>query len=439
MPLRLCFGGFGARLAAGFQGGRMTVLIAGAGIAGLSLGLTLHQIGVPFRIFEAAQSIKPLGVGINLQPTAVRELMDLGLGGMLDRVGLRTRDYGFYTRTGREIWTEPRGQEAGYRWPQYSVHRGLLQMALYEALIDRAGAEVVVTGQRVTGFRNGGGGAALLLDRMDGPTEITGDLVIAADGIHSAIRARMQPGEGAPVWGGAILWRGTTLARPFLSGASMVLAGHDTQRIVAYPISKPDPETGLATINWIAERSVDPSAGWRREDWNRAADVAEFLPFFEGWKFDWLDVPALIRGADKVYEYPMVDRDPIDSWTEGHATLIGDAAHATYPVGSNGASQAILDARILGAKLQEHGVTAEALRAYENEVRPAVNKVVLANRGSGPDAIMQMVEDRCGGVFQRIEDVISKQELAAHAAKYKKLAGLSIDDLNARPPTIAGG
>lgn len=417
----------------------MTVLIAGAGIAGLSLGLTLHQIGVPFRIYEAVQQVRPLGVGINLQPTAARELMDLGLGGMLDQLGLQTRDYGFYTKTGREIWTEPRGLLAGYRWPQYSVHRGLLQVALYQALVERAGAEVVVTNQRVMGFRNTAKGVALQVEGPDGAVEVTGVLAVAADGIHSAVRAQMQPGEGAPIWGGAILWRGTTQAMPFLSGASMVLAGHDTQRFVAYPISKPDPETGLATINWIAERRVDPSAGWRREDWNRTADAADFLPRFEGWKFGWLDVPALIRGAEKIYEYPMVDRDPIDRWTDGRVTLIGDAAHPTYPVGSNGASQAILDARTLGAKLLEHGLSAQALTAYEHAVRPVVNKVVLANRGSGPDAIMQVVEDRCGGVFERIEDVISRRELADHAEKYKKLAGLNIEALNARRPTIGAG
>ena len=415
----------------------MTVLIAGAGIAGLTLGLTLHQIGVPFRIYEAVRQVRPLGVGINLQPTAVRELIDLGLGDMLDRVGLRTQDYGFYTKTGQEIWSEPRGLAAGYRWPQYSVHRGQLQVALYKAVKQRAGCDVIKPGQRVSGFRHADGAAVLRVETAAGPSEIAGNLVIAADGIHSAIRKQMYPDEGAPIWGGAILWRGTTQAKPFLSGASMVLAGHDRQRIVAYPISRPDPDTGLATLNWIAERRVDPSQGWRREDWNRAADLTEVLPYFEEWVFDWLDVPAMIRGADKIYEYPMVDRDPIDRWTEGRVSLIGDAAHPTYPVGSNGASQAIVDARILGAKLLEHGATGQALTAYEAEIRPVVNKVVLANRGSGPDAILQIVEDRCGGVFGQIEDVISRRDLADHAAKYKRLAGLDIEALNARAPTIA--
>jgi len=417
----------------------MTVIIAGAGVAGLTLGLTLHQIGVPFRIYEAAAELKPLGVGINLQPNAVRELFELGLEAELDRVGIRTRDYGFYTRTGLEIWTEPRGLGAGYRWPQFSVHRGHFQMALYRALVERAGPGCVVAGARAMSFDNTADGAVLHIATAAGPQAVPGAIVVAADGIHSAVRRQMQPEEGPPIWNGAILWRATTEAAPYKSGASMILAGHDTQRIVAYPIGKPDPATGKATINWIAERTVDPSAGWRREDWNRRADVSEFLPYFEDWRFDWLDVPALIRGAKEVFEYPMVDRDPIASWTEGRVTLMGDAAHPTYPVGSNGASQAIVDARVIGAKFLEHGVGPDALLAYEDIVRPQTEKIILANRGSGPDAIMQLVEDRCGGVFERIEDVVPHSELAAHAEKYKKIAGFSIDALNARSDLIPAG
>ncbi len=414
----------------------MTVLIVGGGIAGLTLGLTLHQIGVPFRVYESVREMRPLGVGINLQPNAVRELFDLGLESQLDRIGVQTRQYGFYSRLGKTIWEEPRGTWAGYDWPQYSVHRGKLQMMLYETLCNRAGADCVVTGARATGFANHGDCAVLHLDEQ---ASETGALIVGADGIHSAIRAQMNPDEGPPIWGGAILWRGTTQARPFFGGAAMALAGHDTQRIVAYPISKPDPATGKATINWIAEKRVNPAQGWRREDWNRSADIAEFLPDFEGWRFDWLDAPALIRGAEVVYEYPMVDRDPLDNWTKSRVTLMGDAAHPTYPVGSNGASQAIVDARVVGARLLDHGVTPDALFAYEAEMRPRTTAIVRANRGSGPDAIMQRVEDLCGGDFENIDEVIPYAELAAHAEKYKKLAGFSVDALNAQPSLIPQG
>ncbi|WP_300063470.1 flavin-dependent oxidoreductase [uncultured Roseobacter sp.] len=410
----------------------MTVLIAGAGIAGLTLGLTLHQIGVPFRIYEAVRALKPMGVGINLQPNAVRELHDLGLADDLAEIGVSTQSVGFYSKTGREIWTEPRGTAAGYHWPQYSVHRGQLQMLLHETLRARAGETSVITGHRATGFS----GHQLKLDGPNGPASVEGTVIIGADGIHSALREQMYPDEGSPVWGGAILWRGTTRSRPFLGGADMILAGHDRQRIVAYPITNTDPATGDALINWIAELRVDPSQGWRKEDWNRPADLRDFLPAFDDWVFDWLDVPGLIRGAEAVFEYPMVDRDPVARWTEGPVTLMGDAAHPTYPVGSNGASQAIVDARTLGACFAAHDKTPEALQAYEASVRPRTSAVTLANRGSGPDAILQMVEDRCGGVFDRIEDVVPQDELAAHSAKYKRLAGFDVDALNAQPALI---
>ena len=411
----------------------MTVLISGAGIAGLTLGLTLHQIGVPFRIYEAVRSLRPLGVGINLQPNAVREMIEMGLQDLLDEVGLRTRDYGLYSKTGREIWTEPRGLEAGYRWPQYSVHRGAFQVALARELMARAGADCIATGAPGVGYRVKDGKAVL---RLKDGTEVVGDALVAADGIHSAVRAQMYPDEGPPIWGGAILWRGTTLAVPYLSGASMVLAGHDTQRLVSYPITAPDAQTGKALINWIAEITVDPTKGWRKEDWNRTANIEEFLPAFQDWKFDWLDVPAMIRAADQVLEYPMVDRDPVESWTDGPVCLIGDAAHPTYPVGSNGASQAIVDARVLGVALLAHGVSPAAFATFEAEVRPRTTKVAYANRSAGPLGVLQTVEDRTAGVFEKIEDVMSHAELAEHAQTYKRIAGFDIEMLNARAPLI---
>ena len=419
----------------------MTVLIAGGGIAGLTLGLTLHQIGVPFRIFEQTTAIRPMGVGINLQPNAVRELFELGLADALDRIGVRTQEYGFYSKHGLEIWTEPRGTWAGYRWPQYSVHRGKLQVLLYETLLSRAGPECLSLGSRAIGFENTPSGVTLHVQSSghEPRTSVQGDLIVGADGIHSALRAQMNPDEGPPVWGGAVLWRATTEARPFRGGASMALIGHAKQRIVAYPISKPDPDTGKSTINWIAERTVDPSSGWNKEDWNRLAKKSDFLPDFENWHFDWLDIPNLIRGADEVFEYPMVDRDPIGNWTDGRVTLMGDAAHPTYPVGSNGASQAIVDARIIGAALLQNDISQDALLAYQERVLPQTTKVTLTNRGQGPDAILQMVEDRSSGLFKQIEDVVPHQELADHAAKYKALAGFSIEALNNAPPILPSG
>jgi 2-polyprenyl-6-methoxyphenol hydroxylase-like FAD-dependent oxidoreductase len=416
----------------------MTVLIAGAGIAGLSLALTCHQIGLEARVFEAAGELRPLGVGINLQPNAVRELEALGLGDALPEIGVATREWGLFSRHGLEIWTEPRGRAAGYAWPQYSVHRGRLQMALLEAVRARLGPEAVTTGARAVGHATEGAAAVLHLETAAGAREARGSVLVAADGLHSAIRARMHPGEGPPLWSGAVLWRGAVRARPFRSGASMALIGTMAQRFVAYPISAPDAR-GAALINWIAERRQDPAGGWTGAGWNRRVAREEVAPHFADWDFGWIDCPGLIAATEEVFEYPMVDRDPLPRWREGRATLMGDAAHVMYPVGSNGASQAIMDARALGRAFLERGAGPEALDAYEARMRPATSRAVLASREAGPDALLGVVEDRCGGRFEDVEAVIPRAEMDAFQARWKSAAGLARETLNAAPPEIPPG
>ncbi|PWV98168.1 2-polyprenyl-6-methoxyphenol hydroxylase-like FAD-dependent oxidoreductase [Hoeflea marina] len=418
----------------------MTLLIAGGGIAGLTLALTCHQIGMPVRVFEQVETPQPLGVGINLQPHAVRELHDLRLREELEAISVRTAEVAYFSKRGRPIWAEPRGLAAGYLWPQYSIHRGGLQMLLLDAVRRRLGPGAVVTGVRAAGFEQSADGVMLHLEDRHGNRRTEhGDMLVGADGIHSRIRLQIHPSEGPPIWGGAILWRATSQARPFLGGATMAMAGHEWQKFVAYPISAPDAGTGLAEINWIAELKRQPDAAWSREDWNRKGDLADFLPAFADWRFDWLDVPALIRSAKSVYEYPMVDRDPVDHWRDGRVSLIGDAAHPMYPIGSNGASQAILDGRVLGRCLVASGVSEAALIAYEEERRPATTRIVLANRVNGPDQVMQRVEELCGGEFDTIADVMSERELHDYAGHYKKLAGFDMEWLNRRPPLVAAG
>ena len=420
----------------------MTVLVAGAGIGGLTLALSLHQAGVPVRVFESAAELRPLGVGINLLPHAVRELDELGLLAELDRIGVRTAELAYYSKRGQLIWSEPRGAAAGYRWPQFSIHRGHLQMLLLKAVRRRLGDANIRVGWHLDKWRDRGNEiTASFIDKKSGAArgDVDGQLLIGADGIHSSLRRRFYPDEGPPIWNGAILWRGTARARPYLTGRSMIMAGHEFQKFVCYPISAPEDDgagDGKATINFIAERKFAPDHAWRREDWNRPGDPADFLPQFEDWVFDWLDVPALIRAADAVYEYPMVDRDPLPWWTRGRATLLGDAAHAMYPIGSNGASQAILDARVLTREILKRGATAEALAAYEAERRPATAKVVLANRQNGPEQVMQRVEELAPAGFERIEDVLTPGELEETAASYKKLAGFDKDALNSRPAIV---
>jgi 2-polyprenyl-6-methoxyphenol hydroxylase-like FAD-dependent oxidoreductase len=417
----------------------MTVLIAGGGIGGLTLALSLHQIGVAAKVFESVPALKPLGVGINVLPHAVRELIELGLLEKLDAAGVRTKELAYFSKHGKPIWSEPRGIEAGYKWPQFSVHRGTLQQILLDAAIERLGPENILTSHHLSDWTETSGGVrADFIDKATGKPagRYDGTLLIAADGIHSRIREKLYPQEGPPIWNGRILWRGITASDAFLSGRTMIMAGHEILKFVCYPISKQPDADGKYSINWVAERHMPPTYQWRREDYNRTAKLEEFLPWFADWKFDWLDVPGLIRNCPHSYEYPLVDRDPIPQWTFGRTTLLGDAAHPMYPIGSNGASQAILDARVLTREILAQGQSPAALAAYEAERRPATTDLVMLNRRNGPEQVMQMVEERAPDGYRIVTDVLSQQELEDIAANYKRVAGFQVEGLNAKPPIV---
>ncbi|XUM23903.1 flavin-dependent oxidoreductase [Bradyrhizobium oligotrophicum S58] len=420
----------------------LPVIIAGGGIGGLATALTLQQIGVPCVVHESVREMRPLGVGINLQPNAVRELYDLGIGaGDLDQVGVPAKEWALVGLNGNDIYSEPRGLVAGYNWPQYAVHRGKLHMLLYSRLVERAGAATVRLGSRVAGYeKNADGTVTARIEHADGShSEQRGRLLIGADGIHSAVRAQMHPAQPPIHWGGAVMWRGVTWAKPMRTGSSFVGLGTHRHRVVVYPISHPDPKTGLSLINWIAEVTMDNTEGWKQTGWFRQVPVKEFAHHFAGWTYDWLDVPALIAGADGAYENPMIDRDPVSTWVDGPVALLGDAAHAMYPTGSNGASQAIVDARVLGTMLLAHGVTPAALAAYDERLCGPISQVILRNRGAGPFGLLNLVDERCGGTFTNIDDVIPPAERDAFMAGYKKAAGFAIEQLNTAPRTIAEG
>lgn len=421
---------------------QLPVLIAGGGICGLTMALTLQQIGVPFLVLESVRALRPLGVGINIQPNAVRELFDLGIGAeVLETVGVSAKEWALVGQQGQEIYAEPRGTEAGYNWPQYAVHRGRFHMMLYQTLIARAGKDSVQLGSRVVGYvKNDDGSVTAQIDHADGrQSAVKGRLLLAADGIHSAVRAQMHPDQPPIHWGGAVMWRGTTQAKPVRTGSSFVGLGTHRQRMVIYPISPADPETGLAQINWIAEVTYDDPSARETIGWFREVPISDFSHHFADWRYDWLDVPALLQGAEVSYENPMIDRDPVSSWVDGPVCLMGDAAHAMYPTGSNGASQAIMDARILGAQMLRHGVGAEAVAAFDAQLCGPVSELILRNRGAGPFGLLNMVNDRCGGVFDNIDAVIPAPERAEFMAKYKSAAGFAKDTLNAAAPTIAAG
>ena len=353
----------------------MTVLIAGGGIGGLTLALSLHQIGVPAKVFESVSELKPLGVGINVLPHAGRELIELGLLNQLDAAGVRTKELAYFSKHGKPIWSEPRGIEAGYKWPQFSIHRGTLQQILLDAAAERLGPANILTSHHLSDWSETSSGVrADFIDKATGKPAGSHDgaLLIAADGIHSAIRGKLYPQEGPPIWNGRILWRGITTSRCVSFRPHHGHGGprNPEIRLLLHFQGSLTPTANIQ-INWIAERHMPPTYQWRREDYNRTAKLEEFLPWFEDWRFDWLDVPGLIRNCAHAYEYPLVDRDPVPQWTFGRVTLMGDAAHPMYPIGSNGASQAILDARVITREILAHGPTNAALVAYEAERRPA--------------------------------------------------------------------
>lgn len=410
----------------------MRIIIAGAGIGGLVAAMKLHDRGHDVVVYESVRQLAPLGVGINILPHAMAVLDTLGLVDTLLELGVATEELAFFNRHGQLIWREPRGRSAGYPVPQISIHRGRLQLALFDAAKERLG-DAIVTGHALTGFDQSPGKVTIELDdRLNDRTVTdTADLLVGADGIHSTVRRHFAPNEGPPQWSGNMLWRATTQHEPFLTGRSMFMAGHRPHKFVAYPIT--EPVDGLQTINWIAELDWTAHGMPSRESWNRVVERSLFDAEFSDWVFDWLDIPTLIAGADQVLEFPMVDRDPLDRWTDGRVTLLGDAAHPMYPIGSNGASQAILDAQALADVLTEAASAGSsgadpsavdaALARYDEERRMATGAIVLANRGHGPEVVMDWAEERAPAGFDDVGDVFADGELEAVSDRYKRVAG----------------
>jgi 5-methylphenazine-1-carboxylate 1-monooxygenase len=412
----------------------LDIVIAGAGIGGLTAALALHAGGHRVRIYEAVREIKPLGVGINVLPHAVSVLSSLGLANTLEAAGVRTKEVVFANRFGQAIFSDPRGLEGGYAYPQYSIHRGKLQMMLLDTTRKQLGADAIQTNARLTDFQRTRGQVVAAFTSNDVSVEIDCDLLIAADGIHSAARRKFYPDEGAPKWNGVTMWRGTTIAKPFLSGRSMLQAGHSRAKFVCYPIEHF--ADGSALINWIADIRIGESgAPPAREDWNKPGRVEDLMPTFGDWQFDYLDVPRLIREASAIYEFPMVDRDPLPRWSFDRVTLLGDAAHPMYPIGSNGATQAILDARALADAFSNNDKPEIALAAYESARRPMASEIVALNRKAGLDAVLDLVHENAPNGFTRIEDAIDPAIIAATIRNYKQAAGHQLNQATRQSTT----
>lgn len=416
------------------------VLIVGGGIAGLATALSLHAEGIDVAVRESVPEIQPLGVGINLLPHAIRELDALGVLDELESVGIASTTLAYFSARGQLIWEESRGRAAGYQWPQLSLHRGTLQMVLHHTAVERLGVDRVVPGRHLTAIDHHDSGATAHFECRDGSGDtesVDAVIVVAADGIHSTVRQQRFPHEGMPLWNGALLWRGAVEYDPILDGRTMVWAGHPDQKFVAYPIR--DLDNGKQLVNFIAEYRTDDRELLEREDWNRAGNLDDFAPRFDDWVFDWLDIPELLRSAPGTFLFPMVDRDPLDHWTEGRVTLIGDAAHPMYPIGSNGASQGILDARVLAGCIRSHRNEPDrALAVYEAHRRPATSAIVLANRGLGPEMPMRLVHERAPEGFDHIDDVISPKEILEVTDGYRRTAGFALEALSSGVSLIDG-
>ena len=411
----------------------MDIIIVGGGIGGLTLALALHANRVParMRILEAAPQIKALGVGINLGAHAVKELSALGLEDELVARGCTPQDYAFFTRLGQLVYREPWGKAAGHQWPHLSIMRSELHDVLLTAVRARLGAESFATGRRCVGFEQGGGKVTARLADADGTVidAVEGDVIVACDGIHSAVRAQLFPDQGPFAFRGTNLWRGVTRRPPFLTGASIARIGARHATMIIYPIRNDIDGKGNQLVNWVAEIEGDVAVP---VDWSKPGRLEDFYPTYKDWSFDWLDAAALVRDAEQILSYPMVDRDPLPRWTHGHVTLLGDAAHPMYPQGGNGGAQAIIDATTLAKLLVSEPDAASALSAYEAARLPATSRIVLQNRSAPPNVIVDTVESRTDGKrFERLEDVISQDELRGIFETYQKVAGYHVKQVSA--------
>jgi 5-methylphenazine-1-carboxylate 1-monooxygenase len=415
------------------EGSRVKVLIAGAGIGGLTAALMLHRRGISCRIYEQASEVREAGVGINTLPHAIKELADLGLLPALDKAGVRTHELIYMNRTGQIVWREPRGMAAGFEVPQFSIHRGRLQKLIHDAVIERLGPGAIVTARKLVGFvQDEAGVTAQFVDTRDGSCgeTVRAEVLVGADGIHSAIRERWYPDQGLPRWNGVMMWRGAADFPAFLGGRSMIIAGGMAGKLVLYPIG-PGKAEGTRLTNWVVNvRVSDTPHPPGKESWSRRGRLDEVLPYARRFDIPGFDVESLIRSTESFYEYPMCDRDPLPRWTFGRVTLLGDAAHPMYPVGSNGASQAILDARMLADCLAKAEHPRQALAEYEADRLPKTAEIVALNRKGGPERVIDEIEKLSPAGFTDVDRVLSHDERKAIVKGYAGKAGFSLAQVN---------
>jgi 2-polyprenyl-6-methoxyphenol hydroxylase-like FAD-dependent oxidoreductase len=404
----------------------MDIAIIGGGIVGLTAALSLDAAGLRPVVYEAVDELRPLGVGINLLPHAVRELTELGLLEQVRRIGVEIEELRYLMTDGRDVWSEPRGLAAGYRWPQIAIHRGLFQVFLRDEVLRRLGPDALRPGHALQRFDEREGRIRL---RFRGRAELaSADVVIGADGIHSVVRRQLHPTEGRPLWSGVSLFRSTTRLPAGAFGATMLWAGYSAQKFIAYPIMRTGDDV---VLNWVADLKTGTPGTVPDEDWNRTVDHGSLIPRYRDWRWQGVDIPAIVAAGSDVYEFPMVDRDPLPRWSYGRVTLAGDAAHPMYPIGSNGATQGIIDARVLAFHLATAPEPETALARYQ-DARLEPSRVVLGNRAGGPDRVLEIARERAGDPTVDLATAVPMAEREAIARTYKQLAGFDPAWLNAR-------
>jgi 5-methylphenazine-1-carboxylate 1-monooxygenase len=407
----------------------LDIVIIGAGPAGLATALRLHQKGFRPHLYESVAEIKPLGVGVDIKPYAVKEITELGLYDAFKAISVEAKESVFYTGYGQEIFGELCGKHMGYEYDQRFVHRGHLQMMLYKAVQERLGNDAITLGSRCTGVEQDENGVTVHFDNTlnpAAPTQVRADVVIGVDGIRSVVRSQLLPESVRTHFSGLTLYRGVTVMKPIKAGGTILHIGDPIRQgtIIVYPIQDNVDGQGNQLVNWVVEQAEKPQT---EEDWNQETGVRDIEHVFDDCKLPFLDVSEMIRNARECYLFPLIDHDPLKQWSFGRITLLGDAAHAMYPRGGNSVCQAFVDARVIAEKLAEIDDPVEALKAYELERREKVNWLVLASRGEGPEVVRRIVEERSGGKpFEDIEDIFPHEEALSIFSEYHAKAGMKI-------------